>query len=239
MIVLLLSALLMGAAGSLHCIGMCGPLALSLPVVQVSHAAKFVTALLYNLGRVTTYTALGAAVGLLGASFSMFGFQQWLSVGLGVVILIYLLLPKQSLYVNGHNAVQKIFALLRSKLAALFKKKNYSAVFFIGLLNGLLPCGLLYMALAAAIATGSVAKSSLFMMAFGAGTLPLMWALVFFGSFVSLKLRATIRKAHPYLLFAMACLLIVRGLGLGIPYLSPEAKPGSASTSIECHTAIK
>ena len=229
----------MGAVGSLHCIGMCGPLALSLPVVSAGNQGKFIATLLYNLGRVTTYAVLGACFGLLGASFSMFGFQQWLSVGLGVLILIYLLLPQQALYVNGHGFVQKTFASLRKHLSALFKKKNYSAVYFIGILNGLLPCGLLYMAIAAAIATGSVLQSSAFMAAFGLGTLPLMWAFSFFGSFISLKLRVTIRKAYPYMLFVMACLLIVRGLGLGIPYLSPEWKTEATATSIECHAVVK
>ncbi|RYD78299.1 MAG: sulfite exporter TauE/SafE family protein, partial [Sphingobacteriales bacterium] len=123
MIVVLLSAFFMGAVGSLHCVGMCGPLALSLPVVSANNAEKFAGTLLYNLGRVTTYAVLGAAFGLLGASFSMFGFQQWLSVGLGVAILIYLLLPRQAVYVNGHIFFQKIFAVLRKQLSSLFKKK--------------------------------------------------------------------------------------------------------------------
>lgn len=237
MIVLLMSAFVMGGIGSLHCIGMCGPLALSLPVKDSSLFSKFFSGLLYNSGRVVTYAGLGAAIGVVGMSFSIFGFQQWLSITAGSLIIIYLLFPKLLLYKNGNLYFQRVLGKLRSRLSVLFKVKKYSSVFFIGLLNGLLPCGLVYMSMAAAIATGSVLKSSLFMAAFGAGTLPLMWALVFFGANISLQARSALRNIYPYLLFVMACLLIVRGLGLHIPYLSPQWQPGTELTqqAIGCH----
>ena len=119
----------------------------------------------------------------------------------------------------------------------MLAQKNYQSVFFIGLVNGLLPCGLVYMALAGAVATTSVVKSSLFMAAFGLGTLPLMWGVSFFGSFINVQTRVIIRRAYPYLMVGMAFLLILRGLGLDIPFLSPAFHMNegqSMSHNLEC-----
>jgi hypothetical protein len=236
MTLLLLSALIMGGLGSLHCIGMCGPIALALPVVTDTAAGKFLYSLLYNSGRVVTYIVIGSIAGLLGSGFALAGLQQWLSVLLGVFIISYLLWPKQAGWLQANNTIQGVFKIVRNRLSYLFHQKNYRSVFFIGILNGLLPCGLVYMALAAAIATGSVWQSGLFMAFFGLGTLPLMWSLAFFGNFITVKSRIYIRKAYPYMMFATACLLIVRGMGLGIPYLSPIVDmEHSAKSAIECH----
>ncbi len=238
MMALLIAAFVMGGIGSLHCVGMCGPLALSLPVVATNNAGKMLYTLLYNLGRVVTYAVLGAVLGFIGASFALFGFQQGLSIIAGSLIIIYLLWPRNKLMIASNSRVQYFFASIRSKLGKLFAQKKYHSVFFIGLLNGLLPCGLVYMAIAAAVSTASVVSSSLFMAAFGLGTLPLMWSLSFFGSYITVQSRITIRKAYPYLMFAIACLLIVRGLGLDIPYLSPGINNSGTAIEkgIECHT---
>jgi len=236
MIALLITAFVMGAVGSLHCVGMCGPLAMSLPVVAPSPAGRMFYTLLYNLGRVLTYAAIGAVLGLVGASFALVGLQQGLSIVAGLLILVFLVWPKGSWAINSHKTVQQFFEFLRKQLGELFFKKNFRSVFFIGLLNGLLPCGLVYMAVAGAVSTGSVVKSSLFMAMFGLGTLPIMWSVAFFGSLAGIKTRASIRKAYPYLMFLMACLLIIRGMGLGIPYLSPQFENISQTTvGIECH----
>ncbi|MDB5203691.1 MAG: sulfite exporter TauE/SafE family protein [Ferruginibacter sp.] len=236
MITLLVTALLMGAVGTFHCIGMCGPLALSLPVVRDSYGSRFMSTLLYNLGRVFTYALIGALLGLAGNAAAIFGFQQALSVLLGASILIFLLKPVN--YLSRVTANAGIFMKLRKELGRLFNKKTYRANFFIGTLNGLLPCGLLYMALAGAVSTGTVLKSALFMAAFGLGTLPVMWGLAFMGGFVSISLRKNIRKIYPYIMLFMALLLIVRGLGLDIPYLSPALHNHSQGPGIECHDEI-
>lgn len=228
----------MGGIGSLHCVGMCGPLALSLPVVSNNNAGKFMSTLLYNLGRMITYATLGILVGLVGASFALAGVQQGLSIVLGIIIITVLLWPKQTWISNSNRSVQQIFAMVRKKLAALFAQRNYGSVFFIGVVNGLLPCGLVYLALAGAVATGSVFKSSLFMAAFGLGTLPLMWSVSFFGSFINVQTRVTIRKAYPYLMFGMAFLLILRGMGLDIPFISPNLEMNDGqllNVGMDCH----
>ena len=231
----MLTAFLTGLFGSLHCVGMCGPLALSLPVVNNNNTSRFFSTLLYNMGRVTTYSVLGAIFGIAGTTFAFFGYQQWLSVIIGVLILLFLLFPKNKF--SKRNALSILFEKIRIKLGKLFFQKNYKSVFFIGLLNGLLPCGLVYMAIAGAVSTASVLKSSLFMAAFGLGTLPMMWSVAFFGGFINLKMRTGIKKVYPYIMFCMALLLIIRGLGLGIPYLSPALNNHRAviQQTIECH----
>jgi uncharacterized protein len=234
---LFITALVMGAIGSLHCVGMCGPLALSLPVVAQKPAGRMAYTLLYNLGRVVTYSVLGAVLGIVGASFALVGFQQALSIVAGLLIILYLAWPNGKWLPLSNGKVQFFFGALRNRLAELFSKKNYQSVFFIGILNGLLPCGLVYMAAAGAVSTASVAGSSLFMAVFGLGTLPVMWSVAFFGSLAGFKTRAVIKKAYPYLMFLMGCLLIIRGLGLGIPYLSPGFNTTAAGQGIriECH----
>jgi len=237
MMALLLTALVMGALGSMHCVAMCGALALSLPAVSSHPMSKLVGGLLYNLGRVTTYAIIGAILGLMGASFAWVGLQQALSIIIGVLMLLYLLWPAALSFKKNNGASQRFFETIREMLGKLFFKKQYSSIYLIGLLNGLLPCGLVYMALAGAVTTGSVVNSSLFMAAFGLGTLPVMWAVAFLGGFAMVKARVFIKKAYPYMVFVMACLLIVRGLNMNIPYLSPHFETGTHQpiSSINCH----
>lgn len=223
MLAIFFAAFMIGIVGSFHCVGMCGPLALSLPLSNNSFAAKFSGAFIYNAGRIVTYSAFGLLFGLIGQTASVFGFQQWLSIIAGALILLFIILPKK--YKLQHNAAKYtngFFVKLRLELGRLFTQKNNSSLFVIGLLNGLLPCGLVYMAVAGAIAAGDVGSSVLFMAAFGLGTLPIMWSVAFFGNYMGVSLRQKIRRAYPYMMALMACLLILRGMGLGIPYVSPQ-----------------
>lgn len=234
---LFIAAFIMGSIGSVHCIGMCGPLALSLPVVTNNHTSRFISTLLYNTGRIVTYASLGAVFGLIGMSFAFFGYQQWLSVILGIIILLFIIIPKRNFVSQNNNALIRFFENIRLWLGRLFTKWNYRSVFFIGLLNGLLPCGLVYIAIAGAVSTASVIKSSVFMAAFGLGTLPVMWSIAFFGSSINMNIRVKIRKMYPYVMFLMAILLIIRGLGLEIPYLSPGLNQDQSGIKQEiiCH----
>ena len=222
MLQLFIVAFTIGILGSFHCVGMCGPLALSLPLSSDSVFAKFSGALLYNAGRIVTYSVFGLIFGLIGKSFALFGFQQWLSILLGTGILFFIFLPKKTVVFKTNNTVNRFFEKLRTALGNLFTKKNYTSLFSIGLLNGLLPCGLVYMAVAGSVATADVLSSVLFMAFFGLGTLPVMWSIAFFGNFVGVGIRQKIRKAYPFMMSIIACLLILRGMGLGIPYISPK-----------------
>lgn len=221
MLQLFILAFMMGIAGSFHCVGMCGPLALSLPLSNDNFYAKFTGALLYNLGRVVTYAVFGLLFGIIGKTIALFGFQQYLSIAAGLLIILFIIIPKRYAAINTGFAA-RFFGNIRTSIGRLFSSKNRSSLFAIGLLNGLLPCGLVYMAIAGAIATGDVGTSIFFMAAFGLGTLPVMWSVAFFGNYIGIALRQKIRSAYPYMMMLMACLLILRGMGLGIPYVSPR-----------------
>lgn len=210
-----------GFMGSFHCIGMCGPLALSLPVNHLNKWHRNTAIILYNLGRAFTYGILGIAFGLIGQSFTFFKIQQWLSIIVGVLMLVFIL---YSLF--GHvntNFINKITNQVQVKLSQYLNNKNSSIAFFnIGILNGLLPCGLVYVAIAASIATGNVLHSSIFMFSFGLGTMPIMVFTMLLGKFISLNTRKVIRKISPYAMMLVALMLILRGLNLGVPYVSPK-----------------
>ena len=218
---LIFTAFAIGLLGSFHCVGMCGPIALALPLKNDSFRAKFSGALLYNMGRIVTYATFGLVFGTIGKSVSFFGYQQWLSILLGISIIFFVVLPRRFSSFSHNNIVLKFLEQLRTALGKLFAKDTHFSLFSIGLLNGLLPCGLVYMAAAGAIATGDILKSVVFMSFFGLGTLPMMWSIAFFGNYIGISIRQKIRTAYPYLITFMACLLILRGMGLGIPYVSP------------------
>lgn len=236
MMPLFFAAITMGMIGSFHCIGMCGPIAFALPLNNDSSLAKFFGSLLYNTGRITTYSCIGLLFGLTGKGLSIIGFQQGLSILLGSTILIILLMAKWgSFKINPPFIFSQASLKIRNALGKLFLKKNFGALYLIGLLNGLLPCGLIYMAVAGAVATADPVKSALFMAAFGAGTLPVMWAVSFFGNFIGMEARKKIRNLYPYMMVLMACLLILRGMGLGIAYLSPATDTAKKQV-IECYS---
>jgi len=218
----LAAALLLGLLGSFHCIGMCGPIALALPYAGKNLLAKISSVAIYNFGRVFTYGVLGILAGTVGKGLALAGLQQVLSVGLGVLILIFFILPK--FHPQTNSATLTFFSFttkVKAGLGNLFSRKKRHSLFLIGLLNGLLPCGLVYIALAGALALGDVFKSGLFMAFFGLGTLPVMMAVSIFRSLFPVKVRSNLRRAIPFFVSAMAILLILRGLNLGIPYISP------------------
>lgn len=224
----------MGLAGSLHCMGMCGPIAMALPLQEKNPWGKLLGSFLYNSGRITTYAGFGIIFGLIGRSFAWFGWQQKISISLGVIILLFLVIPKLFPNKSLHPKIQQIMAGIRQKLSFYLFKGNPASLFATGLLNGLLPCGLVYMALAGATITGEAFKGALFMLFFGLGTLPAMFFTAIFGSWIKQPVRARIRKWYPALMFIMATLLILRGLNLGIPLVSPKLNISSTSV-VDCH----
>ncbi|MEO8760912.1 MAG: sulfite exporter TauE/SafE family protein [Bacteroidia bacterium] len=228
----LIAAISLGFLGSFHCIGMCGPIALSLPVHQESFIKKTTSIFLYNIGRATTYAIMGALFGLIGQGFSLINLQQILSITLGCMVLLAVLLP-QSITSKYKIATvfYNFFAQLKNKIGKLFKQKQYSSLFSIGLLNGLLPCGLVYMAIVGAMATANVLQGAIFMAVFGLSTIPLMFSVSYFSNVISLKFRTGIRKTIPFMLSAMAVLLILRGMNLGIPYVSPKMEERTLSSN--------
>ncbi len=209
-------AILLGLAGSLHCAGMCGALALAVPAD--SRAGRFAfSRVLYSGGRLLTYGMLGAIFGILGEGFTLAGWQRGLSLIAGTGLLLGLILARR---VNLNPLTFRIASSFRARLNR--RQPVLSTAFILGMLNGLLPCGLVYVALAGAIASGKVLQSALTMLAFGAGTLPMMLGIALTGRRMQFALRLRLQKLIPISIGIVAAMLILRGLALDIPYLSPK-----------------
>jgi len=221
------TAFVLGLVGSLHCAGMCGPLALALPAAATGSARFMLGRVAYNLGRITTYCALGIIFGFFGKTLLLAGVQRWVSISLGIVLII-------GLFTSRKLALWKPVTLLvnqlKSRMSGLLRQRSLVSVGALGLLNGLLPCGLVYVAAAGATATGHVLNGAIYMAAFGAGTLPMMLAIGVGGKLVPLSFRLRMRTAIPVSVFLLGTLLILRGMSLGIPYVSPDLAGGSC-----CH----
>lgn len=220
---LLWTAFLVGIIGSAHCAGMCGPIALALPLRGDNWAARAFGGILYNTGRVITYVLLGAIFGLLGQSLRMGGFQQWSSIIIGILMIAFVVVP---LIFKKMPSMNNVFSGYSHRLLGsfrkLFQKGSHSSLFTIGLLNGILPCGLVYVAIAGALNTGSVVYGMMYMALFGAGTIPVMLGISLAGTMMGLKLRSFINKLSPYVIVLIGVLILLRGLSLGIPYVSPK-----------------
>jgi len=224
------TAFILGLVGSLHCAGMCGPLALALPQAGNSTISFGAGRLAYNLGRVITYCLLGVVFGALGKTLMLAGIQRWVSIALGVALLVGLFASRK---LALWKPVTALVGILKTKMSGLLRRRSFVALATLGLFNGLLPCGLVYVAAAGAVATGGIVSSVLYMAAFGAGTVPMMLAISLSGKLVPFSLRLKLQKAIPVSVFLLAALLILRGMALGIPYVSPVlAADGEVSC---CH----
>lgn len=221
----LISALILGIGGSFHCVGMCGPIALVLPVDRTNKLKAFIQSLIYHLGRMTTYAIMGLIFGLVGKGLYLAGFQQKVSILMGVIMILAVIFPTNYLgKFNLGKPLYKLVGQLKSTLGSYLKKQSNTSLFIIGLLNGLLPCGLVYMALIGAIATGNAVYGAVYMAIFGFGTSPLLTGLILAGNFMSLKVRNRINKILPYFVVLVGIIFILRGMGLGIKYISPPEK---------------
>jgi sulfite exporter TauE/SafE len=215
---LLWTAFLLGLVGSLHCVVMCGPL-----IVAVSNAGGtrhcFATLrLIYNAGRIVTYCAIGLLFGAVGKTFVLAGVQRWVSIVGGAIILAGLLL-------STRFAFKMPFAKLALKFKSIFgrflARRTLASQFLLGALNGLLPCGLVYIAAAGAATTLSPLGGALHMAVFGVGTLPMMLGM----GMAARSLRpfaVHFQKLIPICVMFVATLLLLRGMALGIPYVSPS-----------------
>jgi sulfite exporter TauE/SafE len=202
---------------------MCGPIAIALPLHGNTVPQKIFGGTLYNVGRTITYGIMGAIFGLLGQGIQMIGFQQKISVIMGSIMIISVLFP--TLFKNQYRMDKSLFSFvgrLKKKIGEMFSIRSFSSLFFIGMLNGLLPCGLVYMAIAGAIGTGNAAEGTIYMILFGLGTIPMLLTISLAGNVMSLAIRRKINKLIPVLVVVVGLLFVLRGLSLGIPYLSPE-----------------
>lgn len=233
---MLYTALLLGIISSLHCVGMCGPIAMMLPVDRTNPSRKALQILVYHLGRLTAYGLLGLVFGLLGRGFYLAGMQQHLSITVGVLMIVVAVVPEKVLArYNFSKPVYKVIAAIKSHLGQQFKRKSVDALFTIGLLNGFLPCGMVYAALFGALAMPNLMSSMSYMFLYGIGTVPLLSAVVYASQWISVPVRQRIQKLIPVVAVCIGLLFIVRGLGLGIPYVSPSTMNLYVQAQANCH----
>jgi sulfite exporter TauE/SafE len=230
----IIAGFVLGSISSFHCVGMCGPLALALPVQHLPGFRKSLSLGLYHLGRISVYAGFGLIFGLAGRGLYVAGYQQWFSVGLGLFMIF--MLVQYFIYKNFPQPafIQKVYQKIQFRMMQLWKHPSRAGFLLLGMANGLLPCGMVYLAIAGALNTSGIDRGIFFMVFFGLGTLPPLFALSYFGSLFKRSFRNKIRQFTPYIVALMAIVLILRGLNLGIPYLSPLL--GTVRTpAINCH----
>ena len=233
---MLYSAFIFGLISSLHCIGMCGPIALMLPVERNNPAKKVTQIVTYHIGRLVAYGSIGFIFGLVGKGFFLAGIQQQLYIFTGIAIILVILIPEKIFaQYNFSKPVFKLISKIKTTLGAQFKNKSFTSLFTIGLLNGFLPCGMVYVALFGAIAMQSPGLGVLYMILFGLGTVPMMSSVVYINSFLTIPIRNKIQKVIPYVTVLVGLLFILRGLGLGIPYVSPNNMSLFVQQHPNCH----
>jgi sulfite exporter TauE/SafE len=218
-------AFMIGLLGSVHCVGMCGPLAFAIPSVQSGWGYLIWNKLIYQAGRIISYCLLGILIGLMGKQIWLAGIQQGVSILSGILILTaalsrlfkFSVISNQSFLIKPFN---KAFGY------ALKHKANH---LIIGIINGFLPCGFVYLALAGALNTGSVQTAVSYMFWYGLGTLPLMFIAGISAGFTGMLFRRKINRAVPYFMICLGVWFILRGMELNIPYLSPAGTNAPAA----------
>ena len=218
-IVYLYTALSLGLLGGFHCIGMCGPIAFSIGLDATNKFKFYSQNILYQLGRITTYSLLGGIVGIVGKSFNIAGYQKYISIFAGILLILMVLLPGKTTEI-GDNF--KPMNKIKIFLGRFLKRKDNTSRYLTGVLNGFLPCGAVYVALTSSIASGGIIQGMMFMSMFGLGTFPFMFITTLTGKFIGAKIRFKILKIFPYFIVLIGILFILRGLGLGIHLVSPS-----------------
>ena len=233
---MLFTAFIFGLISSFHCIGMCGPIAMILPVDRNNQAKKVTQIITYHLGRLFAYSTIGFIFGMLGKGFLLAGMQQKMSIFIGIAMILIILIPEKVVAnYNFSKPIFKVISKIKTTLGSQFKNKSYKSLFTIGLLNGFLPCGMVYVALFGAIAMQSPTLGILYMVLFGLGTVPMMSSIVYLNLFLTIPIRNKIQKAIPYVAVFLGIVFIFRGLGLGIPYISPSNMSLFVQQQPHCH----
>ncbi|WP_188362289.1 sulfite exporter TauE/SafE family protein [Flavobacterium orientale] len=232
---MLYTALLFGLISSFHCIGMCGPIAMMLPVDRNNPSKRVFQLLLYHLGRLTSYGLLGLFFGILGKGLFLAGLQQQISIAVGILMIILVVVPEKKMaQYNFSKPIFKLISKVKSHLGNQFKRKSFDALFTMGLLNGFLPCGMVYAALFGAIAMQNEWLGVSYMVLFGIGTIPMMSAVVLVSNFITVPVRNRIQKLIPVMVFVIGSLFIIRGMGLDIPYISPKTTSLIVQANPDC-----
>jgi sulfite exporter TauE/SafE len=217
----------MGLLSSFHCIGMCGPIALALPVQKGNRWQQFGGVFIYNAGRALSYAALGAVVGIFGNAVAVMGHLKIVSILAGTGMLAYVFLPK----VFGAGLVapgflQRPVTHLKKEMATLLRSRSLAGWFLLGTLNGMLPCGLVYLALMSSVATGTSSGGAIFMFVFGMGTLPAMMAVGFFKNWITPAIRTKFHQITPVFIAFAGIWLLYRSTLIETPVTHEQGANG-------------
>ena len=214
---------LLGLSGSLHCVGMCGPIAYLLPVKK--GVKENIQRLHYHLGRIITYTLLGLFFGALGWTIDLSSMHQIISILLGVFLILWSLIPFTRFIKKSEKSVLHQFEnFIQKQFTRIFKNQTPFRMLLLGILNGFLPCGLVYVAISGSLYYANPVPASLFMIGFGLGTIPLLYLVQQFPKKSVLFKRWKTQYLLAFIGFLVGLLILLRGLGLGIPYLSPPTQ---------------
>lgn len=232
-------AFTLGLLANFHCIGMCGPISLALPLNRKSKLTAASGVMTYTVGRSIGYALLGIIIGVIGFSASLLGVLQWLSIISGILIILFA-------WRNYYAFTPRFGAFnqfISQKLGLLFKqnreKKSYTTLGLIGLLNAYLPCGMVYVALLSALNAGSVANAALFMFIFGLGTAPGFLVLALLKNKVTFSRFLNNKIMVASLVSLVGLLILLRGLNLGIPMISPKMEMTQTMQVNESETHIE
>lgn len=231
---IVISAFMLGLISSWHCAGMCGPIAIALPPAQ-NKMELIISRIIFNCGRILTYMLLGAMFGLLGQGISIGGFQQMVAIASGILILLMAVFSfSPDRIVALFPGIASFQKLILNAAKYFLKKSEWYHLLAMGMINGCLPCGVVYLALAGAISSGTLFLGINFMMWFGLGTLPMMLSIALAGNQMTFSFRNKIKKVTPFIMVFFAAVIILRGLNLNIPFLSPPI-PEQVTTPVKCH----
>lgn len=203
-----LTALIMGLAGSLHCAGMCSPLAMT---ITSMNSPAFSNRLLYNAGRILTYGILGASVATMGLILPLPKFQNILSITLGIILITMGVTGISGLRIPLLTiSIIKFTNLIKNIFSKFIQQKHRGSLLLLGALNGLLPCGLTFLALTFCITLATPFQGFMYMLLFGAGTLPVMLGFISLLQFLTRKFNFNIKAVTKGMLILSGLLLVVR-----------------------------
>ncbi len=212
---MVLTALIMGLTGSLHCVGMCSPLAMA---VGNMSARTFLNRIIYNAGRIVTYGLLGLAIAGVGLAFPVSKFQNLVSILLGIILLLAGTgLMKVNIPILS-RAIGTLTFTLKNIFTRFLNRKNFGSVFLLGTLNGILPCGLVWIALTYSFTLQSAMEGFSFMILFGIGTLPVMLGFTSVITQLLKRFNFNFRRITSAMLILSGILLIVRVFIVHLPH---------------------
>lgn len=210
-----LAALIMGLAGSLHCAGMCSPLAMTITGMKGSAISNRI---LYNTGRITIYGLLGGVVASIGYILPISKYQNLLSLLLALALLTMAVVGITDVRIPFlSKAMIKFTNFLKNQFGKFLHRKGSLALLCLGGLNGLLPCGLTFVALSFCITLTTPVEGFFYMFLFGVGTLPVMLGFASIAGFVTRKLKWDLKNVTTALMAISGILLIVRVFLLHAP----------------------